>query len=92
MLLGICYLMSLAATVCWILVLIKMFQHGETTWAIASIVLVFCVGIGQIVAFVFGWSKAREWNMQKLMVAWSVFLAIGVLFGGVHTMWNISLP
>jgi hypothetical protein len=92
MFLAICYLMSFAAFVCWILVLIQMFQHGATNWAIASIVLIFCIGIGQFVAFVYGWSKAREWNIQNLMIAWSIFLAIGILFGGVHTMWNISAP
>jgi hypothetical protein len=39
-------LVGLASLVCFILVLIKMFQNGQTTLGVVCIVLVLCVGIG----------------------------------------------
>lgn len=90
MFIGIVYLMLFAMFVCWILVLIQMFQHGANGIAIASIVLYLCFTAGQLIAFVYGWSKAKEWGIQNLMIAWTVFFLIGVFFGGLHTMWGLS--
>ena len=90
MYLSICYLMSIGAFVCWILILIKMFQHGATGIAVASIVLYLCLTFGQLIAFVYGWSKAKEWGTQNIMTAWSVFLAIIVFFGGLHALTHVG--
>jgi hypothetical protein len=34
-------------------------------------------------AFVYGWAKARPWNMNNLMTVWTVAVVIDVLAGVV---------
>jgi hypothetical protein len=46
--------------VCYILVLIQMFQHGKTGLGIACIVLFFCCGLGYLIAFIYGWVNAKQ--------------------------------
>src|SRR5690242_10501235 len=52
---------GLGALVCFILVVVQMFQRGQTGLGVACIVLLFCCGIGNLVAFVYGWMRHREW-------------------------------
>jgi hypothetical protein len=54
--------------VCYIWVLIKMFQKGQTLWAIVSLVLC-CCGLGHVLVFIFGWVKAKEWNIMNVMMS-----------------------
>jgi hypothetical protein len=72
---------GIGSLVCFILVLIQMFQHGQTGLGIACIVLIFCVGIGALIAFVYGWMKATEWNIKNVMMAWTGCWIVGVLLG-----------
>jgi hypothetical protein len=58
-----------------------MFQHGQTGLGIACIVLLFCCGIGGLVAFIYGWVRAREWGITNLMTIWTVFFALNVVSG-----------
>ena len=53
-LLGVVF--GIGSLICFILVIIKMFQHGDKTPAILSLVLILC-GIGPLIAFVYGWIK-----------------------------------
>lgn len=69
---------AIGSLVCWIIVLIQMFKRGQTGVAIASIVLLLC-GIGPLIAFVFGWIKAKEWNIMNIMLAWTGCMVAGVL-------------
>jgi hypothetical protein len=72
---------GIGSLVCFILVLVKMFQHGQTGLGIACIVLVFC-GIGGLVAFVVGWMNHAKWNIKNVMLAWTaLFVASLVLYG-----------
>src|SRR5438094_10081132 len=48
---GLLGLVLIGELVCYILVLIKMFQAGEQTMGIICIVLTLCCGIGGLVAF-----------------------------------------
>ena len=63
-------IIGLVSFVCLIMVLIKMFQHGETTIAILSIVLCPCGG--GLIAFVYGWMKSSEWDIKGLMITWTI--------------------
>ncbi len=73
-------LCGIGSLICFIIVVVKMFQHGDTTPAILSLVLILCVGIGGIVAFVFGWMKAGVYGIQNLMLIWTGCVIGGVLF------------
>jgi hypothetical protein len=74
---------GLVSLVCLIVVLVKMFQHGHIGLAIGCIVLLFCLGIGYLVALVYGWNKADAWNIRNLMMAWTVAFVLMVLMGGI---------
>jgi hypothetical protein len=77
-------LATLVSFICFVLVLIQMFQRGTTGMAIACIVLSLCCGLGGLVAFIYGWAKARDWNIGNLMTAWTVAFAIDVVAGSVN--------
>jgi hypothetical protein len=72
-------LVGLVSLGCFIMVLVQMFQHGQTGMGIACIVLIFCFGIGGLVAFIYGWMKASEWNIKNLMLAWTGAIVVGIL-------------
>jgi hypothetical protein len=76
-------IVSLVSLGCFIMVVVQMFQHGQTGMGIACIVLIFCCGIGGIVAFVYGWMKANEWNIKNLMLAWTAAIIVGFLINAV---------
>jgi hypothetical protein len=56
-----------------------MFQHDQTGLGIACIVLAFCTGLGALIAFIYGWGKAREWDLQNVMMAWSGIVVANIL-------------
>jgi hypothetical protein len=72
------WLLGLVTLVCFVMVLIKMFQSGEQTMGIVCIVLVFC-GIGAIIAFVYGWINATKWNIKNVMLIWTGAWIAGVI-------------
>jgi hypothetical protein len=67
--------------VCFIMVLVKMFQNGKSGLGIACIVLALCCGVGSIVAFIYGWVKSTDWNIRNLMVTWTVGVVLCVAGG-----------
>ena len=70
--------LSIGVLVCWVMVVVKMFQNGKTIAGIFSIIL---CGFGALLALVYGWMKADEWKIKPLMTAFTIcFLAnIGVV-------------
>jgi hypothetical protein len=72
-------IVGIAWLVCFIMVLIKMFQQGQTGLGIACIVLVFCVGIGGLIAFIFGWINAQKWGIKNIMMAWTACWVIAII-------------
>lgn len=70
--------LGLAFVLCMIAVLVQMFMHDEAGWAIACIVLLLC-GCGQLIAFVYGWTKVSEWDIGLLMLAWSLCIVGGII-------------
>ena len=79
----------IASVVCFILVVVKMFQHGQTGLGIATIVLVFCFGIGFLVAFIYGWVRAREWNLTNIMLIWTGAIIVNII-GGIMAPFDIQ--
>jgi hypothetical protein len=77
-------LAALISFICFILVLIQMFQRGLAGLAVTFIALTLCCGVGGLVTFVYGWVKARDWNMVNLMTVWTVAFAIDVVVGIVN--------
>ena len=73
---------ALAWLICFIIVLIRMFQHGHAILAIVCAVLFFVCGIGTLIAYIFGWMKSKEWNLSTIMLIWTV-AGILLIVGGV---------
>lgn len=69
---------GLASLVCFVMVIIKMFQENATGVAIASLLLLLC-GIGALVAFIYGWIKAGEWGITNVMLIWTGCFVGGIL-------------
>jgi len=79
-------LAGIASLVCFILVLVAIFQHNQTGLGVACIVLLFCVGIGSLIAFIYGWVKSTEWKLKNVMLIWTgawVVAVIGIALAGV---------
>lgn len=90
---GLSSICGLVILVCWILVVVAMFKHDKTALGILSIVL---CGIGALIAFVFGWQQHREWNLTKVMTAWTVAIIAAVIFNVLTILtappMNVNIP
>jgi hypothetical protein len=72
-----------ASLVCFIIVLVRMFQSGNTGLGIATIILGFCCYIGGIIAFVWGWMNAPRLGLQKVMLVWTIAWVVKIALVGV---------
>ena len=75
---------GIGSLVCFILVLIRMFQAGQTGLGIVCIVLAFCLGIGSLIAFIMGWVNARRWGVTNVMTIWTVCIVVGIASAGLQ--------
>jgi hypothetical protein len=73
---------GLIALVCHIIVIVKMFQTGQTGLGIVAIVLT-CCGIGILLTLIYGWVKVKEWNVQPLMIAFTVGFILSIIGGAL---------
>ncbi|HEX4590946.1 MAG TPA: hypothetical protein VH120_13500 [Gemmataceae bacterium] len=73
---------SLAALVCFIMVVIQMFQHNMTGLGIVCIVLFLCIGIGGIIALIVGWQNADRWRIRNLMQIYTVSIIAAYVLSG----------
>jgi len=79
LLFGFLGIISIVSLVCFIMVVVKMFQHDQTGLGIACIVLALCTGFGSLIAFVYGWVKASEWKIQPLMIVWTGTVVLSLI-------------
>jgi hypothetical protein len=63
---------GLIALICHIIVIVKMFQNGQTGLGILAIVLTCCFGIGILFTLIYGWVKSTEWNIKNIMLVYTV--------------------
>ncbi|MDP6467882.1 MAG: hypothetical protein QF918_09090 [Pirellulaceae bacterium] len=79
---GLSFLCGLVSLVCFIMVIVQMFKRDESTMGIVCIVTILCCGIGSLIAFVYGWTKAAAWDIKNIMIVWTVVFVLNlVLFG-----------
>jgi hypothetical protein len=90
---GLQGLIGIASLVCFILVLVQMFQRGQTALGVLCIVLVFCGGVGGLVAFIYGWINVNTWNIRNIMLAWTVCAVLLIVLSGVaFAMGGLAIP
>lgn len=76
-------LCALAGFVCFVFVLIKIFQAKQNGLGIACAVLALFGGIGILIAFVVGWVNHAKWNIKNVMLGWSACIVAGILFNAL---------
>jgi hypothetical protein len=74
-------LVGIAELVCFVLVIVQMFQHGQTGIAVACLVGVLLCLVGFLAAFVYGWMKAGEWRIQNIMYVWTGCIVLSFILG-----------
>jgi len=70
---GIAGLASLASLICFIMVLIQMFKRAGAGMGIVGIIT---CGIG---AFIWGWIKAKEYDLKKIMLGWTAAIGVSII-------------
>ena len=82
-------LMLIGTVICWILVLIKIFQNDG---ALKGILGLIC----GLFAFIWGWMNANRLGIKNIMMAWTVLLILYVIFsmlsGGFSYGYNMGTP
>jgi hypothetical protein len=87
---GICGIVSL---VCYILVIVQMFQRGKTGLGIACILLIFLCGVGGLIAFIYGWMNADQWGIKNIMLVWTGCFIVSLLCNGAfYAMGGMAMP
>lgn len=81
-------LVSIASLVCFIMVLIKMFQNGQTVLGIVCII--FCL-IGILVAFIMGWVNVAKWNIKNVMLVWTGCIVVNIVLSILGTVLHLPL-
>ena len=64
----VCGIVSL---VCWIMVLVKIFQDSVGLGILGIICGLF--------TFIYGWVKVREYGIQRLMLVWTLAIVAGIV-------------
>jgi hypothetical protein len=72
----ICGIVSL---VCYIMVIVQMFQRGKTGLGIACLVLLLLCGLGGLIAFIVGWVNVKEWGIKNIMMIWTGAIVVNLL-------------
>jgi len=82
-------ILGLVSLVCYFYVIYQMFNNAETVIAVVCLIGICVLGLGGIVAFIYGWMKSREWEIVPVMAIWSgcvvanlLVIAIQVLTAG----------
>jgi preprotein translocase subunit SecG len=75
--------------VCFVLVVVKMFQNKQVGLGVASIIGLPCV-IGVFIALFIGWKNRTAWKLEKVMPIFTLAFCITLValcFWAVNT-WN----
>lgn len=84
---GLGSVFALAALVCCILVIIKMFQNSKTVLAVASLIGLFVCGIGYLIALILGWQNRQSWGLQRVMpIFTAAFFLCVALYGAGYAV------
>jgi len=77
---GLSTICGIVSLVCFVMVLIKMFQNDQTVLGIVCIVGI-CFCFGGILAFIIGWMNSTKWGIKNVMLAWTAAFVLSILLG-----------
>ena len=86
MLQTIAVVLHIVSILCYLFVIYQMFTNAESIIAIVCLVGLCLFGLGGIIAFVYGWIKAQEWEIVPVMAIWSGCVAAQILVIGIQLL------
>jgi drug/metabolite transporter (DMT)-like permease len=75
---GLGFLAGLGSLVCFVIVIVKMFQTGDSTLGIVCLVTFLCFGIGVLIAFIMGFVNQRKYQVLPVMLIWVACIVVGI--------------
>lgn len=73
---------GIVSLVCYILVIVKIFQSGDTTMGIICLVTLLLCGLGGLITFVIGWVKRDQYGTHQIMPIWTGAVVLSFLVNG----------
>ena len=77
---------GIVSVLCYFYVIYQMFNNAETVIGVVCLVGACLLGLGGIVAFIYGWMKAWEWEMVPVMAIWSGCIAVNIVLAIVQVV------
>lgn len=77
--------LSLGSVVCFIIVLIKLFQNEG---ALKGILGLIC----GLYTFIWGWMNATRLNIKNIMLIWTVLLILAAVINGIYGGYSVAMP
>lgn len=77
--LGILFIISIG---CYIVIVMKMFQHGDPLLGGISLGSLVCLGLGFLVAFILGWINVDKYQARQVMMIWTGAAILSFVLGG----------
>jgi hypothetical protein len=71
--------LGVVSLLCYFYVLYQMFTNAETVMGVICLVGLCLLGLGALVAFIYGWVKAWEWEIVPVMAVWSGCIAVQLI-------------
>jgi hypothetical protein len=68
MLSGLGYLAGLGSLVCLIVVIVRMFQAGDSALGVVCLVTLLCFGIGALIALIMGFVNQGKYRVLPVML------------------------
>jgi ABC-type uncharacterized transport system permease subunit len=76
------YVGGIGTLVCTIIVIVKAFQNKENGWGIGLIIATLCACLpGYILGLIYGWLRAGRFNMQTLMIIYTLCFVAAIVGG-----------
>jgi hypothetical protein len=83
---GLNVAVAIVSLLCYFYVLYQMYENAETVIAIVCLVGMCVLGLGGIVAFVYGWIKARDWEIVPVMAIWSGAIGLNIVLAVANAL------
>jgi hypothetical protein len=80
---------ALGALICFIIVLVKMFQNAGVLQGILGLIC-------SIWAFIWGWMNAGKLGLKNIMIIWTILIllciVLGIAGGGFNFNYSVGTP
>jgi hypothetical protein len=66
------------------IVVVHQFHAGKTGLGVACCILWLCCGVGFVITLIYGWVKAKEWNINPLMTVYTIVFIGNLAMSGAR--------